>query len=175
MHIYHIQCENMQKKSVKELKRPNSVFYAGYVRSSVLKTQKTRKTRKTKTWITQNFPIVWPIQGSTMSKSMPRAFQKCGTFWYLTRLWGPKTMGQIIPTPMCHAYLESPGHALWHGGTLDGSYYWKILSNSRFSFSCFPCFLGFQQRAPDVACIKHWIWPFELFHWIFCMFSHCLC
>ena len=54
---------------------------------------------------------------------------------------------------------------------------WVILLenlNSRFCFSCFACFLGFQQRAPDVACIKHWIWPFELFHWIFCMFSHCL-
>ena len=58
--------------------------------------------------------------------------------------------------------------------SLDESYYWKILSNSSFSFSCFACFWGFQQRAPDVACTKHWIWPFELFHWIFCMFSHCL-
>ena len=67
---------------MKELKRPNSVFYAGYVRSSLLKTPKTCKTRQTKTRITQNFPIVWLIQGSTMSKSMPRAFQKCGTFWY---------------------------------------------------------------------------------------------
>ena len=41
--------------------------------------------------------------------------------WHLTRLWGPKTMVQIISTPMCHTYLESPGHALRHGGTLDGS------------------------------------------------------
>ena len=65
---------------MKELKRPNSVFLAGYVRSSVLKTQKTKKTRETKTRISQNFSILWPIQGSTMSKSMPRAFQKCVTY-----------------------------------------------------------------------------------------------
>ena len=44
------------------------------------------------------------------------------------------------------------------------------LSNSLFSFSCFPCFFGFQHRAPDEACLKHWIWPFELFHWIFACF-----
>ena len=86
------------KNSMKELKRPNSVFYAGYVRSSLLKTPKTCKTRETKTRITQNVPIVWLIQGSTMSKSMPRAFQKCGTFRYSKVLnqsyWPPKS-GQI--------------------------------------------------------------------------------
>ena len=70
------------KNSMKVLKRPNSVFLQGDVRSSVLKTQKTRKTRETKTRIAQNFLIVWPIQGCTMSKSMPRAFRKCGTFRY---------------------------------------------------------------------------------------------
>ena len=48
MYIYQKQCENMQKKSMKVLKRPNSVFLQGDVRSSVLKTQKTRKTRETK-------------------------------------------------------------------------------------------------------------------------------
>ena len=49
-------------------------------------------------WITQIFPIVWPIQGCTMSKSMPRAFRKCGTFRYLKVLnqsyWLSKS-GQI--------------------------------------------------------------------------------
>ena len=70
------------KNSMKVLKRPNSVFLQGDVRSSVLKTQKTRKTRETKTRIAQNFLIVWPNQGCTMSKSMPRAFRKCGTFRY---------------------------------------------------------------------------------------------
>ena len=86
------------KNSMKELKRPNSVFYAGYVRSSLLKAPKTCKTRETKTRITQNFPVVWLIQGSTMSKSMPRAFRKCGTFWYFKVLnqsyWLSKS-GQI--------------------------------------------------------------------------------
>ena len=83
------------KNSMKELKRPNSVFLAGYVRSSVLKTQKTKKTRETKTRISQNFPILWPIQGSTMSKSMPRAFQICMTHGGRDNLhhsfWPPKS------------------------------------------------------------------------------------
>ena len=86
------------KNSMKVLKRPNSVFLQGDVRSSVLKTQKTRKTRETKTRIAQNFLIVWPIPGCTMSKSMPRAFRKCGTFRYLKVLnqsyWLSKS-GQI--------------------------------------------------------------------------------
>ena len=42
---------------MKVLKRPNSVFLQGDVRSSVLKTLKTKKTRETKTRISQNFPI----------------------------------------------------------------------------------------------------------------------
>ena len=41
---------------------------------------KTWKTRKTKTWITQNFQILYHIQGITMWKSTSSAFQKCGTF-----------------------------------------------------------------------------------------------
>ena len=41
---------------------------------------KTWKTRKTKTWITQNFQILYHIQGTTMWKSTSSAFQKCGTF-----------------------------------------------------------------------------------------------
>ena len=36
--------------------------------------------------------------------------------------------------------LESSGCELSHGGTLDGVEYLKFLSNSRFSFPCFPCF-----------------------------------
>ena len=58
----------------------NSLLSSGRLRQELCaETKKTRKTRETKTWITQNFPIVWPIQGSTMSNSMPRAFQICMT------------------------------------------------------------------------------------------------
>ena len=46
-------------------------------RSSLLK---TRKTRETKTWITQNFELVWPIQGRTMWKLTSWGFRKCGSF-----------------------------------------------------------------------------------------------
>ena len=49
----------------------------GEISSAVLKTWKTRKT---KTWITQIFQILYPIQGGTMLKSTSSAFQKCGTF-----------------------------------------------------------------------------------------------
>ena len=41
---------------------------------------KTWKTRKTKTWITQNFQILYHIQGTTMWTSTSSAFRKCGTF-----------------------------------------------------------------------------------------------
>ena len=92
----------------------------------------------------------------------------------LTRLWQPITLVLNLEISKSTTFSESPGHILRQGGTLDESYYWKILSNSSFSFSCFACFWGFQQRAPDVACIKHWIWPFELFHWIFACF-HIVC
>ena len=73
----------------------NMKTFKGDVRSSVLKTPKTRKTRETKTWITQNFPIVWPIPGCTTSKSMPRAFQICMTHggrdnWHHI-FWTPKS------------------------------------------------------------------------------------
>ena len=60
-----------------------SVFYNGRSmtdRSSLLKTWKTRET---KTWITQNFELVWPIQGRTMWKLTSWRFQKCGTFLVL--------------------------------------------------------------------------------------------
>ena len=68
---------NNATKSMKRLKRPNSLFLQGEVSSAVLKTWKTRKT---KTWITQNFQILYHIQGTTMWKSASSAFQKCGTF-----------------------------------------------------------------------------------------------
>ena len=66
------------KKSMKRLKRPNSLFLRGEVSSAVLKTWKTRKT---KTWITQIFQILYAIQGTTMLKLTSWGFRKCCTFW----------------------------------------------------------------------------------------------
>ena len=54
------------------------------------------------------------------------------------------------------------------------SYLLKNLSNLRFCFSSFAVFWRFQLRAPDVALLNHWSWPFEPFHRIFCMNSYCL-
>ena len=68
---------NNTKKSMEELKLSDSVFSQWDVRSSLLKSMKTRQT---KTWITQNFELVWPIQGRTMWKLTSWGFQKCGTF-----------------------------------------------------------------------------------------------
>ena len=47
MHIYDKQCEIIQKKSMEQLKLPDSVFLQGDVMSSVLKTQKNTETRQT--------------------------------------------------------------------------------------------------------------------------------
>ena len=89
---------NHTKNSMEELKLPDSVFLHGDVRSSVLKTQKNTKTRQTKTPVTQFFQIIRPIQGCTMSKSMPGAFQKCITYGGgddLTLSYGPPKSTQI--------------------------------------------------------------------------------
>ena len=42
---------------------------------------KIRKTGQTKAWFTQNFQLLYPIQGGTMWKLTSWRFQKCGTFW----------------------------------------------------------------------------------------------
>ena len=72
---------NHAKKSMKTLKRQNSLFFHCEISSVVLKTRKIRKTRQTKTRITQNFQILYPIQGGTMGKLTSQGFRKCGTFW----------------------------------------------------------------------------------------------
>ena len=80
MHIYDNQCEIMQKN---QWKGPNFQIQCFYNersltdRSSLLKSPKTRET---KTWITQNFELVWPIQGRTMWKLTSWGFRKCGSF-----------------------------------------------------------------------------------------------
>ena len=83
---------------MEESKLSDSVFLQWDVRSSVLKTQKNTKTRQTKTPVTQFFQIIRPIQGCTMSKSMPGAFQKCRTYGGgddLTLSYGPPKSTQI--------------------------------------------------------------------------------
>ena len=83
MQIYVKQCEIMQKNQWKGPNFQIQCFYNGRSltdRSSLLKTWKTRET---KTWITQNFELVWPIQGRTMWKLTSWRFQKCGSFWWL--------------------------------------------------------------------------------------------
>ena len=56
----------MQKKSMEMSKLSDSVFLQWDVRRFWLKTWKTRQT---KTWITQNFQILYHMQGCTMWKS----------------------------------------------------------------------------------------------------------
>ena len=55
-------------------------FYKGTLMTFWSSLLKTMKTRQTKTYITQNFELVWPIQGRTMWKLTSWGFQKCGTF-----------------------------------------------------------------------------------------------
>ncbi len=68
---------NHTKNSMEKLKRPNSLFLQGEVSSAVLKTWKTRET---KTRITQNFQILYRIQGTTIEKLTSWGFRKCGSF-----------------------------------------------------------------------------------------------
>ena len=80
MYIYHKQCEIIQKIQWKGSNSQLQCFYNGRLltdRSSLLKTPETRET---KTRITQNFELVWPIQGRTMWKLTSWGFRKCGSF-----------------------------------------------------------------------------------------------
>ena len=65
-----------------------------------------------------------------------------------TRMRMPSVMG--MPMTMCTGTYTIGKHASWMCYS-----FWKFLSNSHFSFPSFPCFGGFQHRAPDVACLKH--------------------
>ena len=56
---------NNVKSFNEKLKRPNSLFLQGEVSSAVLK---TLTTGETKTRITQNFQILYHIQGTTIGK-----------------------------------------------------------------------------------------------------------
>ena len=55
-------------------------FYKGTLMTFWSSLLKTMKTRQTKTYITQNFELVWPIQGRTMWKLTSWGFRKCGSF-----------------------------------------------------------------------------------------------
>ena len=68
---------NHTKNSMKKLKRPISLFFAKEISSAPLKTWKTRET---KTRITQNFQILYHIQGTTIGKLTSWGFRKCGSF-----------------------------------------------------------------------------------------------
>ena len=87
---------NHAKNLMKKLKRPNSLILQWEVSSSVLKTWKTRETKMR---ITQNFPILYPIQGTTMRKLRSWAFRKCGTFWVYDFLKGSYWLSKSSQIP----------------------------------------------------------------------------
>ena len=70
----------MQKIQWKYSNDQHHRFYKGTLMTFWSSLLKTMKTRQTKTYITQNFELVWPIQGRTMWKLTSWGFQKCGTF-----------------------------------------------------------------------------------------------
>ena len=73
--------------------------------------------------------------------------------------------------------VSFPQIPLAYGTTLDRSYLFKILSNLRFSFPSFPCFLARSSlcdRRPLAKTLKLAVWAFSLFHWFFCLIPHCL-
>ena len=76
---------NSYKKINEKAQTAKFTVFAREISSAVLKTWKTRKT---KTWITQNFQILYHIQGGTMRKLTSRGFRKCGTFWVYDFLKG---------------------------------------------------------------------------------------
>ena len=103
---------NHTKKSTKKLKRPNSRFLQGKVSSAVLKTWKTRET---KTRITQNFQILYHIQGATIEKLTSWGFRKCGSFgpgeFLKRRYWLSKSSNfSIFFKAKCGVQKKRHGH-----------------------------------------------------------------
>ena len=80
------------KKFDEKAQTANFTVFAREISSAPLK---TLKTRETKTWITQNFQILYPIQGGTMLKSTSTAFQKCGTFCVYDFLKGSYSLSKF--------------------------------------------------------------------------------
>ena len=69
------------------------------------------------------------------------------------------------PTFKTTTFPESSGHQLAYGTTLNRSYLFKILSNLRFSFPSFPCFLARSSlcdRRPLAKTLKLAVWAFSL-------------
>ena len=87
---------------------------------------KTWKTRKTKTWITQNFQILYHIQGTTMWKSTSSAFQKCGTFCVYDFLKGSYWLSKFSHFSIAEGGVAKKQHSVknafsdpaWIGGVL---------------------------------------------------------
>ena len=76
---------NSCKKYNENAQTAKFTVFAREISSAVLKTWKTRKTKK---WITQNFQIIYHIQGGTNGKMTSWGFRKSGTFWVYDFLKG---------------------------------------------------------------------------------------
>ena len=95
MYIYHKQCE--KGKQINESAQTAEFNVLSRLRKELCaENPKTKENKKKLNVNYSNFSNT--IQGCTMSKSVPRAFQKCGTFRYLKVLnqsyWLSKS-GQI--------------------------------------------------------------------------------
>ena len=108
------------KNSMKELKRPKSVFYAGYVRSSLLKTQKTSKARKTKTWIR--------IPCRTACSGLSKYVLHMGIKMICTIVFGPQSRVKYH----CQKYVLR-GHV--HGKANRSQNYCPIMSSGFLTWS----------------------------------------
>ena len=159
----------MQKKSMKKLKRPNSLFLQGEVSSAVLKTWKTGET---KTWITQNFQILYHIQGTTIGKLTSWGFRKCGSFCpgeFLKRSYWlskssnfsiffeskmrcqKKDTATILIFRACHGISVGPNMwgPRWFSGDSEKSKLWPCL------FFLTPPNFGDTSTFADMI----WLWP----------------
>ena len=98
VHIYAKQCEIIQKNQWKNSNFQIQCFYMETSGALCWKRRKTPKLGKLKHPLLNFFQIITPIQGCTMSKSMPGAFQICRTYGGgddLTLSYGPPKSTQI--------------------------------------------------------------------------------
>ena len=142
---------NHAKNSMKTLKRPNSLFLHCEISSVVLKTRKIRKTGQTKTWITQNFQILYPIQGGTMWKllSYPKMWYFWGLAVFKVELLAVEVGSKIKKKIDGKAALKKR-----HGHNFD---FWALKRIARLNFIVENTFYSFQASKIKIVAVSFFL------------------
>ena len=126
--------------------------FAREISSAVLKTWKTRKT---KTWIIQNFQILYHIQGGTIGMLTSWGFRNCGFFWVYDFLKGSYCLSKsskISRKKMGRRRRQKKRH----GHNFDFSGLKRIAKvTHRVDYTCY----SFQARKLKIVAVSFFLTP----------------